>query len=79
MQSDLSYLTHEVDGTTYGAWYRVLNGTMVEVLAVGLVRTAMLGDSGPEAIARGSIGFCADKNSMWSAASMQRASAEVGY
>lgn len=52
MQSDLSYFTHEVDGTTYGAWYRVLDGIFVEVLAVGLMHTVTLGGSRPEAVAR---------------------------
>lgn len=50
--ADLSFFTHDVEGVSYGAWYRVIGQTDVEVLAVGLMQTVPLAGLGAEEVAR---------------------------
>lgn len=40
MQEPLFYFTHTINEKTYGAWYRRLSSTEIEVFAVGLLRRA---------------------------------------
>ena len=50
--ADLSFFTHDVEGVSYGAWYRVIGQTDVEVLAVGLMQTVPLAGLAAEDVAR---------------------------
>jgi hypothetical protein len=40
VQEPLIYFTHVVDGRTYGAWYRRLSATELEIFAIGLMKRA---------------------------------------
>lgn len=48
----LQFFTHIVDGESFGAWYRVISPTEIEVLAVGLLETADFGGFSPDSVAR---------------------------
>jgi hypothetical protein len=37
VDAPLVYFTHVVDGRTYGAWYRRLSPTELEIFAIGLM------------------------------------------
>lgn len=40
MQEPLVYFTHTTNARTYGAWYRRLSSTEIEVFAAGLMKRA---------------------------------------
>jgi hypothetical protein len=40
VQEPLVYFTHIINAKTYGAWYRRLSSTDIEVFAAGLMRRA---------------------------------------
>lgn len=44
MQEPLVYFTHIINARTYGAWYRRLSATEIEVFAVGLMKRASCPD-----------------------------------
>ncbi|HEY0686277.1 MAG TPA: hypothetical protein VGD45_28310 [Steroidobacter sp.] len=49
---DLQYFTHVVDGQLYGAWYRMLSHSEVEVMGVGLLEVVSYAGASPEAAAK---------------------------
>jgi hypothetical protein len=50
--SGLLYFTHTVDEHVYGAWYRVLSASEIEVIGVGLLEPANYGGFSPESAAK---------------------------
>lgn len=46
--SELQYFTHAVDGRAYGAWYRVLSSSQIEVVGVGLLDIVSYAGFSPE-------------------------------
>lgn len=48
----LNYFTHAVDGAVYGAWYRVISPTHLEVIGVGMLESGEYGGFSPENAAR---------------------------
>ena len=50
--SGLLYFTHIVDGHVYGAWYRIISATEIEVIGVGLLEPANYAGYSPESAAR---------------------------
>lgn len=51
-EPELSFFTHEVSGSLYGAWYRLLSTSTVEVVGIGFIRTVPCVGVNPEAAAR---------------------------
>jgi hypothetical protein len=41
VKKPLLYFTHVINGQTYGAWYRRLSSTELEIFAVGLMKRAL--------------------------------------
>ena len=50
--SGLQYFTHSVDDHVYGAWYRIISPTEIEVIGVGLLESANYAGFSPESTAR---------------------------
>jgi hypothetical protein len=50
--SGLQYFTHTVDEHVYGAWYRVISPTEIEVIGVGLLESANYAGFSPENTAK---------------------------
>ena len=50
--SGLQYFTHTVDGHVYGAWYRIISPTEIEVIGVGLLESANYAGFSPDSAAR---------------------------
>ena len=50
--SALLYFTHTVDGHVYGAWYRVISPTEIEVIGVGLLELANYAGFSPDSAAK---------------------------
>lgn len=50
--SGLLYFTHGVDDHVYGAWYRILSTTEIEVIGVGMLELADYAGFSPESAAR---------------------------
>jgi hypothetical protein len=50
--SELMYFTHAVDGACYGAWYRVMSSTQLEVLGAGILEAGEYGGYSPEESAK---------------------------
>jgi hypothetical protein len=51
-ESALNYFTHAVDGSLYGAWYRVNSPTQIEVIGVGMLESGEYGGFSPESTAK---------------------------
>lgn len=47
----LQYFTHVVDERLYGAWYRILSPTQMEVLGVGMLEVVSFAGAEPNAVA----------------------------
>ncbi len=52
VDSGLRYFTHHVDGAVYGAWYRVISSTQLEVIGVGILEPGEYAGFSPESSAR---------------------------
>jgi hypothetical protein len=52
IDSGLRYFTHEVDGALYGAWYRIVSPTQLEVIGVGLLQACEFAGFSPECSAK---------------------------
>jgi hypothetical protein len=52
MTDDLQYFIHSVDGTRYGAWYRVISSDHLEVIGAGMLETTEYAGISPESTAR---------------------------
>jgi hypothetical protein len=52
IDSGLRYFTHEVDGAVYGAWYRIVSSTQIEVIGVGMLEPGEYAGYSPESSAR---------------------------
>jgi hypothetical protein len=50
--AELSYFIHNVDGTRYGAWYRVISSDHLEVIGAGMLETSEYAGISPESTAR---------------------------
>jgi hypothetical protein len=50
--SGLQYFTHSVDDHVYGAWYRIISPTEIEVIGVGLLESASYAGFSPESTAK---------------------------
>ena len=50
--SGLQYFTHTVDEHIYGAWYRIISPTEIEVIGVGLLESANYAGFSPDSAAR---------------------------
>jgi hypothetical protein len=50
--SGLQYFTHTVDGHVYGAWYRIISPTEIEIIGVGLLESANYDGFSPENAAK---------------------------
>lgn len=50
--SGLHYFTHNVDQHVYGAWYRIISSTEIEVIGVGLLESANYAGFSPDGAAR---------------------------
>ena len=50
--SGLQYFTHIVDEHVYGAWYRIISPTEIEVIGVGLLESADYAGFSPESAAK---------------------------
>lgn len=50
--SGLQYFTHTVDDHVYGAWYRIISPTEIEVIGVGLLESANYAGFSPDSTAR---------------------------
>lgn len=50
--SGLQYFTHTVDDHIYGAWYRVISPTEMEIIGVGLLESANYAGFSPESTAK---------------------------
>lgn len=48
VDSGLRYFTHGVDGSVYGAWYRVISSTQIEVIGVGMLEPGEYAGFSPE-------------------------------
>lgn len=53
--SGLVYFTHVVDGHVYGAWYRVISSTQIELIGVGLLEFVSYGGFNPENAAKSNL------------------------
>jgi hypothetical protein len=51
-QSSLHHFTIEVEGTTYGGWYRMMPNDCLEVLAIGLMQVRPLDGRGSGGVGR---------------------------
>lgn len=56
--SGLQYFTHTVDGHIYGAWYRIISPTEIEVIGVGLLEPANYAGFSPDSAARSVLENC---------------------
>lgn len=52
VDSGLRYFTHDVDGSVYGAWYRVISSTQLEVIGVGMLEPGEYAGFSPESSAK---------------------------
>lgn len=52
VDSGLRYFTHEVDGALYGAWYRTMSPTRIEVIGVGMLESGEYAGFSPESSAK---------------------------
>jgi hypothetical protein len=52
MNDELQYFIHTVDGSRYGAWYRVISSDRLEVIGVGMLETGEFAGYAPESSAR---------------------------
>lgn len=52
MADELNYFIHSVDGSRYGAWYRVISSDHLEVIGVGMLETGEFAGYAPESSAR---------------------------
>lgn len=52
VDSGLRYFTHEVDGALYGAWYRIISPTQIEVIGVGMLESGEFAGFSPESSAK---------------------------
>ena len=52
VDSGLRYFTHAVDGSVYGAWYRVISSTQLEVIGVGMLEPGEYAGFSPESSAK---------------------------
>jgi hypothetical protein len=52
MTDELNYFIHSVDGSRYGAWYRVISSDHLEVIGVGMLETGEFAGYAPESSAR---------------------------
>lgn len=50
--SGLQYFTHTVDEHVYGAWYRIISPTEIEIIGVGLLEPANYAGFSPESAAK---------------------------
>lgn len=50
--SGLQYFTHTVDDHVYGAWFRIISPTEIEVIGVGLLELAGYAGFSPDSAAR---------------------------
>lgn len=50
--SGLQYFTHVVDEQVYGAWYRIISPTEIEIIGVGLLACANYDGFSPDGAAR---------------------------
>lgn len=50
--SGLQYFTHTVDDHIYGAWYRIISPTEIEIIGVGLLESANYAGFSPESAAK---------------------------
>jgi hypothetical protein len=50
--SGLQYFTHSVDEHVYGAWYRIISPTEIEIIGVGLLESASYAGFSPDSAAR---------------------------
>jgi hypothetical protein len=50
--AELRYFIHNVDGTRYGAWYRVISSDHLEVIGAGMLETSEYAGISPESTAR---------------------------
>jgi hypothetical protein len=50
--SGLQYFTHTVDEHIYGAWFRIISPTEIEVIGIGLLESANYAGFSPESAAR---------------------------
>lgn len=50
--SGLQYFTHTVDDHVYGAWYRIITPTEIEIIGVGLLECASYAGFSPESAAK---------------------------
>jgi hypothetical protein len=48
----LQYFTHTVDDHVYGAWFRIVSPTEIEIIGVGLLESATYTGSSPDSAAR---------------------------
>jgi hypothetical protein len=54
-QSSLHHFTIDVEGTTYGGWYRMMPNDCLEVLAIGLMQVRPLDGRVPVELAKQSL------------------------
>lgn len=52
VDSGLRYFTHDVDGSVYGAWYRIISSSQLEVIGVGMLELGEYGGYSPESTAK---------------------------
>jgi hypothetical protein len=50
--SGLQYFTHTVDNHVYGAWYRIISPTEIEIIGVGLLESANYAGFSPDSAAK---------------------------
>lgn len=55
VESDLQYVSLQVDGATYGGWYRLLPDGQMELLALANMRTERRAEHTPLEQARGML------------------------
>jgi hypothetical protein len=48
----LQYFTHTVDDHVYGAWYRVISPSEIEIIGVGLLESANYAGFSPDSAAK---------------------------
>lgn len=53
--SGLVYFTHAVDGFVYGAWYREMSSTQIELIGVGLLQFVSYAGFSPESAAKSTL------------------------
>jgi len=52
VDSGLRYFTHEIDGAMYGAWYRIVTSTQIEVIGIGMLERGEYAGFSPESSAK---------------------------